>query len=477
MTKGLLTPEQRARQNVARLKTTNARLRARVAELEVVVAVQQAQLQAQAIQIAELQTMVFGRKKRPPPGGASAPPLQPIAAKLTRTAASYRRPIPPTTAITAKVVVPLPESCICGGRFDQTKTTMYGRFEEDIPLPELTADYKALLVTKYVIARGVCTACGKATAARSLGGQAVRLGNNVRLLTCHLVGVVGLSYAQVSGLLLSLYGLTMSDGEIAGILAKKCQVWRPAYQQLLADIRAAPVRHYDETPWKIQAVDNAGYAWVMSDAASCKTAFHCATSRGGRHAVTLHGDSTPGGVHVTDDYSAYRNLTGQQQLCWAHLYRAIRDLRYNDKLPEEQRQYAAQWYEQFATVYQDLRQYLMQPYDEAVRAAQKGELWQRIQTLASQPVPKEGEPDKLTRLKAQLQRAGQDRLLICLNKNTPCDNNRAERDLRQLVLKRKRSFGSKTQQGANALATILSICTTAWRNNPTGYFGRLAALG
>jgi transposase len=474
--KGQLNTEQRLRQNVARLKTTNARLRSRVSELETTVTTQQQRLETQAIQIAELQTMVFG-KKRKPPAGTAVLALPSVVSKISRTKDSYRRPLPPATAITNEIAVPLPPACACGGSFDTRKTTLHERYEEDIPLPSLTPNYQAHLVTKYGIERGICNACGKATAGRELGGQQVVLGPNVRLLICHLVTVVGLSYAQVTGLLLSLYGLVVSDGEIAVTLAKKHRTWQPAYQQLLTDIRAAPIRHYDETPWKIQAADNAGYAWVMSDAASCRTAFRCASSRGGRHAQSLHRDSTPDGVHITDDYSAYRNLTGHQQLCWAHLYRAIRDLRRNDKLFEEQQPYVTQWYESFAVVYQDLRFYLTEPYDEVVRQEQSNELWQRVQVLAKQPAPAVGEPQKLTRLKAQLLRAGKDRLFVCLAKNTPCDNNRAERDLRQLVLKRKRSFGSKTQQGANAVATILSICTTTWRSKPTGYFGQLAALG
>jgi hypothetical protein len=56
------------------------------------------------------------------------------------------------------------------------------------------------------------------------------------------------------------------------------------------------------------------------------------------------------------------------------------------------------------------------------------------------------------------------------HKDTLCDNNRAERDLRQLVLKRKRSFGSKSEKGTQALTTILSLCATYWRMNPDTYF-------
>ncbi len=460
-------------------------LKAENQALRQLVALQQAQLETQAIQIAELQTMVFG-KKRQPPGGIPAEDKQSDATpKQPRTKDSYHRPIPPASAVTTEVAVPLPATCShCGssGSFEQSSVTTHERFVEDIPLPELTPNYQPHLVTKYVISKGVCNHCGKATTGGNtdLGGAQVSLGSNVRLLVTHLVGLVGLSYAQVANLILSLYGLVVSDGEIAAMLHKQHQAWLPAYNQLKTDIRAAPVRHYDETPWKIQAADNAGYAWVMSAHNSPNTLFHCATSRGAPHARKLHGTSTDSGttaVHISDDYQAYRTLPGSQQLCWVHLYRTIRDLRYNANLPAAQTVSVAQWYEQFAAIYQDLRLYLSEPYELAVRETQASELWQRTKQLAAQPVPRTGEPDKLRRLKAQLLRAGQNRLFVCLPKDTPCDNNRAERDLRQLVLKRKRSFGSKTEQGATALATVLSVCTTTWRSNPTGYFRALAALG
>src|SRR2546430_757159 len=215
-------------------------------------------IQRQAIQIAELQTMVFGKKKRPPTG--KAVPVLPLPVPTPRTKGSYRRPLPPASAITTEVALPLPAACSCGGSFDPTRTTIHERYVEDIPLPGLTPDYQSHLVTKYVIERGSCLACGKAATggSRGLGGQTVTLGPNVRLFVTHLVGLVGMSYAQVTNLLLSLYGLTVSDGEVAGILQEKHAAWLPAYSQLKADIRAAPVRHYDETPWAIQAEQGAG---------------------------------------------------------------------------------------------------------------------------------------------------------------------------------------------------------------------------
>jgi transposase len=434
------------------------------------------------IQVAELQTMVFGKKKRPP-GGTAILVVPPVVAKQVRSKASYRRPLPPAVAITTEVAVPLPETCTCGGSFDQSKTTTHERFVQDIPLPALTPDYQAQLVTKYLVERGICSACGKPTSSQELGGAVVSLGPNVRLLVTHLIAAGGMSYAQVASLLLALYDLHVTDGEVANILHKQHQDWQPAYQQLKADIRASPVVHADETSWPLQQLQGAGYAWVLADAASPRVCYELAQSRGAATAKSLFGQDTDHpftGIRITDDYGAYRNpqLPGTQQLCWAHLYRTIRDLRYNDNLPEDQLLFVSWWYEQFADIYQDLRTYLSQPYDTATREQQSEALWQRLRTLAStQPDAKASEPQKLTKLKAQLLRADQNRLLICLPANTPCDNNRAERDLRQLVLKRKRSFGSKSEKGAQALATVLSLCTTTWRSNPTGYFKQLALLG
>lgn len=465
------------RKQIVEFKAENKAIRAENVELCQMVATLQ-------IQVAELQAMVFGKKKRPPMGGT------PIGSELAssvpqlRTKDSYRRPIPPASAVTTEVALPLPAACACGGSFAPEKKTVHERYEEDIPLPELTPNYQAKLVTKYQIERGVCLACGKATVGgkKDLGGAQVALGNSVRLLVCHLISVVGMSYSQVTGLLLALYGLHVTDGELANMLRTQHIAWAPSYNQLQANIRAAPVVHADETPWPIQDLQGLGHAWVLADAGSSKVCFALEQSRGAVHAQTLFGQNTDQpfvGIRVSDDYSPYRNpeLPGTQQLCWAHLYRTIRDLRYNANLPEEQLPYVEDWYAGFAGIYQDLRMYLDEPYDEVVREQQASELWQRVQVLANSRPDRHGEPDKLTRLKAQLIRAGKDRLFVCLPKSTSCDNNRAERDLRQLVLKRKRSLGSKSERGAQALATVLSLCTTAWRTAPQGYFKRLALLG
>jgi transposase len=436
-------------------------------------------MEDQAIRIAELETMVFGKKKRPPTGTPSQQDIPNPSSKAPRSQDSFKRAIPGKETITETVPVPV-DRCVCGGAL--TNIATHERYIEDIPLPALTVHYIPKIVSKYLVERGICERCGKPTAGRDLGGSVVSLGSNVRLLVCHLIAGLGMSYAQVVNLLLSLYGFTITDSEIARIIQKQHRIWQPAYQGLLTEIRGSPVVHSDETPWPIQDLQGHGYAWNLSDALSLRVCFALENSRGVIHAKKLFGVSTGqpfAGVRISDDYGAYRStdFPGQQQLCWAHLYRCIRDLRYNDNLAEEQLPYVSWWYEQFAIIYEDLRVYLADVYDSSLRKQQTIDLWQRVQALAVQPVPLEGEPQKLKRLKAQLKLAGQAKLFACLMYDTPCDNNRAERDLRQLVVKRKCSLGSKSEKGAHALATALSLCTTYWRMNPDTYFQALAGLG
>ena len=468
--------------------------RDRMAKLEKIIKLQNQQIErqeeadrlrdeliaAQSIRIAELESMIFGKKKKPPIGTPPKDQDKPTPPpKPPRNKDSFKRTIPKAEAVTETIDLAVAH-CTCGGQL--TDITTHDRYVEDIPLPDLTANYSAKLVTKYLIQRGICTKCGKAISGQDLGGSVVSLGPNVRLLVTHLIAGLGMSYSQVVSLVLSLYGLTITDSEIARILQKQHERWQPAYQQLLSDIRGSPVIHADETSWPIQDNDRQGYAWVLADSNSPSVYYALKQSRGAKHAKTLFGEDSDQpftGTRITDDYGPYRSasLPGSQQLCWAHLYRCIRDLRYNDNLSEEQLPYVRWWYEQFAAIYQDLDMYLNEPFDAVVRRTQASELWQRVQDLCQYPIPATGEPEKLTRLKAQLTRAGKAKLFICLPNNTPCDNNRAERDLRQLVIKRKRSFGSKSEKGAQALATVLSICTTTWRMNPANYFQSLAAIG
>jgi Transposase IS66 family len=60
--------------------------------------------------------------------------------------------------------------------------------------------------------------------------------------------------------------------------------------------------------------------------------------------------------------------------------------------------------------------------------------------------------------------------------NIPPDNNKAERAIRHLVIKRKACGGSKTQKGADVLSVLYSVLLSLYWRNPADYFGEYAKL-
>jgi len=63
-----------------------------------------------------------------------------------------------------------------------------------------------------------------------------------------------------------------------------------------------------------------------------------------------------------------------------------------------------------------------------------------------------------------------------LHKNIPADNNKAERALRHLVIKRKLSFGSRTDKGAHTMSVLLSVLYSLQQKNPLNFFREYMAL-
>ncbi|MEK7137098.1 MAG: transposase [Patescibacteria group bacterium] len=55
-------------------------------------------------------------------------------------------------------------------------------------------------------------------------------------------------------------------------------------------------------------------------------------------------------------------------------------------------------------------------------------------------------------------------------------NNKAERSIRPLVVKRKLSFGSRTQKGADVMSVLLSVCLTTWWRKPRNFYAAYEAI-
>lgn len=328
--------------------------------------------------------------------------------------------------------------------------TEHIRYEEDILFPMLE-NISSKKVLKKIIERGYCKRCGNFTSGSSLRGEVVSLGRNVQMLVAYMSIIVDCSYSQIRTFLLDHYGFPLSDGEISILLEKEHLRMLPILEQIKENVRGAPVKHLDETSWKIHALGS-GYAWVMADSHTTDRIYLLASGRGKGNAEELLKDSS--GIRVTDCFSAYKNMKGEHQVCWAHFWRKIRDLSENANLPEKKRPMVLRWRKKFSDIYETLRETIQKPFDENLYQEAEQELRTKLSPLL---LPNVKDPKKLKDLKNTIQRYDH-AIFTCLKyPGVPCDNNRAERDIRKLVIKRKKSFGSATEKGANVLSTLLSV--------------------
>lgn len=420
-------------------------------------------VEAQAVRITELETMVFGRKKWPRSGGGHKTPKQP------RDATSYRRPKPTEDEITSEEHYPINVCNHCGGPL--TDKEEYSRFVEDIILAALDNITKFKTVAKHTIERGYCVPCGKYSSAQDLRGQEVTVGPMVRTLICYLITLRDHSYSQVRSVLWDIYRFKITEGEITRILDCRRLELLPKYEKLKESIRAGPAVHMDESRWRIQS-EKAGYAWSMSSTTSSDVVFKLADSRGMGNAQELLGDNYRG-IGITDRYPGYKHLFASHQICWAHLQRTAKDLTHLECLGKAKQKHVTKFYQSLAGIYATIRDYQEQPFNVTKRKQQADQLLEQTKQVCR---PHRLDPKKLTDLKTGILEY-QDCLFICLTADgIPADNNRAERDIKQLVIKRRKSLGSKTTKGAHTLEVLLSVCLSLYNRDRDNFFPNFHAL-
>ena len=137
-----------------------------------------------------------------------------------------------------------------------------------------------------------------------------------------------LPIAQLQWLLAQIWHLRLSVGALCGLLAEAARAVRPADEEFLAEARASPVLHLDETSWR--EAGRSGWVWTLTT--PTVRLFRFSVSRAGAGARALLGEAAEGGI-VSDFSTASDPLDGLHQRCWAHLLRDIHELK--DQHPDD----------------------------------------------------------------------------------------------------------------------------------------------
>ena len=311
--------------------------------------------------------------------------------------------------------------------------------------PRTVADVEPLRrqVIRYELEQKYCPHCRRAVAARAPGVLPRNLLGN-RLLAHVAVQhyVYGVTLGQLENQLGVGYGTLM------GALHQLADYFEPVIERLVRDYRRAPVKHADETGWRTDGHN--GYAWLFCT--ETISLFRFRGSRAAQVAQAVLGVRPLRGVLVVDRYHAYNRAPCALQYCYSHLLRDVEDLEKEfPNQPEIQRFVGA--LAPLLARAMHLRGLKLSAAQFRQQAAQTRREMEAVTNAPAQH-PAIQKIQNLFREKA-------DRLYHwAVDRAVPADNNRAERELRPLVIARKVSFGSQSEAGAHTREVLMSVLHT-----------------
>jgi transposase len=185
-------------------------------------------------------------------------------------------------------------------------------------LPEMAAQ-----VTEYQGHCRTCPCCGTLNHAPIPGDlKAHSVGPRLAATLAYLTGSHHVSQRGLEEIAEDVFEVPLSAGTVANLQARMSAALAPARAGALAAVRAAPVKHVDETGWKLAG----GLCWLWVAATGTAAAFLVHARRGWDGLTALLGAEVKGWV-CSDRWSAYGRLSPFcRQVCWAHLKRDFQKL-------------------------------------------------------------------------------------------------------------------------------------------------------
>lgn len=180
-------------------------------------------------------------------------------------------------------------------------------------LPKVAAE-----ITEYQGHSRTCACCGKVTqAAIPAEITAHSVGPNLTATMSYLSGCHGMSKRAVEEVVETVFDAPVSLGTVANLEQEVSEALIVAHQEAINAVKAAEVKHVDETGWK----ENGKKRWLWAAATASVVAFIIHSRRNLTALKQLVGEALAG-ILCSDRWRVYDNWPLlQRQICWAHLKR------------------------------------------------------------------------------------------------------------------------------------------------------------
>ena len=239
-----------------------------------------------------------------------------------------------------------------------------------------------------------------------------------------------------------LFSFHVSEGEIIGVERKLAEAFTDYYEQLLGDIRNAPVRHMDETTWRVDGENS----WLWAFVTKWTVVYAIRKSRSHEVPLNILAEHVAG-INITDRYRAYDTLAAKtgdlQSYCWSHVLGDAKELM--EFYGEEGKRI----HDTLHSIHEDAAKlkHMGNEYDVEAFVS-------RLKTLDV--------PYKSAQCARFVKNVIKDRekLFLFVELDIESTNNRAERAIRPVVISRKISGGSHSDSGATMFEKLASIVQT-----------------
>ncbi|MFQ5830920.1 MAG: IS66 family transposase [Candidatus Methylomirabilia bacterium] len=293
-----------------------------------------------------------------------------------------------------------------------------------------------------------CPNCGHKQAGRYPAGMEPHrvFGPRLEALVCYFHHVQHVSYNRLAGLFRALFGLHLSQGAMANIIARAAMRLEAPAQAIREQVRTNPVIGSDETGARVDGRNQ--WQWVFETA---EASYHVIASSRAAHVIEgIMGDAVAE-VWLSDCFSAQLKAPARaRQLCHAH---QLRDLQY--AIDAERSGFA----------HRMQRLLLRSQRLHKLRARLPPDLFARqaadIEMACRQLLAAPASGPEARRLQKRYRKHRDALFTFLYRADVPADNNACERALRKSVVHRKVSGGFRSDWGASAFATMATVIETA----------------
>jgi len=332
----------------------------------------------------------------------------------------------------------------CNGKLNRSRATVIHTVE-DIP----ALHKQQTIVTRYEVERQWCKTCKKETSVTPDGViPGSRLGLNVLMQVLIWKYLCRLPLNIIVTMLKTTYDLHVSCGTLVLFLRKTSQYFGKPYHQILKEVRAAPVKHADETGWRVNGINNWCWAFLKEDAVY----YTIEETRGKGVPERILKNCHPEDVLVRDDYAGYKKLPFVHQSCWAHLLRES----HKEVIQKTASVEMKQLHLQLKLLYLNLKEETAKPFIKEKRQKIHNELLAQLLSISNTV----SSAEDAQRIQHRIASQNKNLLTALLYENVPLTNNIAERVIRPMVVTRKISGGSRSNNGAKIHAINMSIIKT-----------------